>query len=246
MARVSRPPGFDMTYRPAGSVSFGPPIRERWATLLYVAAAVVICAVILYGQNAPSNSWIFRYVVEGDRSRIISSSVCAIILGISAAAALAARACAAWSVHPDGIETRELLLPRLAAGGRSSGSRSTACSCPRPSRGRRRQEDGIRVELWTVANALPRSATGRPAVMLEKVALARAIPVEGAPGWSTTPGREDEQEASGCPRKDRPGPGVEGAATLRRANHANLHPSPPAAATSACAQGETDPPARRA
>jgi len=77
-----------MTYRPAGSVSFAPPITERWATIAYVAFAAAICAVIVWGQNAPSNTWIFRYVVEGDTHRLISSTNCAIVLLVSAAAAL--------------------------------------------------------------------------------------------------------------------------------------------------------------
>lgn len=185
MARVSRPPGFDMTYRPAGSVSFGPPIRERWATLLYVGAAMVICGVILYGQNAPSNSWIFHYVVEGDRSRIISSSVCAIILGISAAAALARESMRGVVVHPDGIETRELLSlgwPRVRRLQWQQIDRMLLPSA-KPEAGAARKTS-IRVDLWDGSRTrLP--AVGNwvdLAVMLEKVALARAIPVEGGTG----------------------------------------------------------------
>src|SRR5688572_12063506 len=109
MARQSRPPGFDMTYRPAGSVAFGPPIRERLATIFYLVFAFSLCALILYGQNASSNSTLFRYVVEGDRGRIIPSTVCAILLFVSAVAALAREQMRGVIVHPDGIEMRELL-----------------------------------------------------------------------------------------------------------------------------------------
>jgi hypothetical protein len=174
-----------MTYRPAGSVSFGPPLRERWATLLYVGAAVVICGVILYGQNAPSNSWIFHYVVEGDRSRIISSSVCAIILGISAAAALARESMRGVVVHPDGIETRELLSlgwPRVRRLQWQQIDRMLLPSA-KPQAGAATRTS-IRVDLWDGSRTrLP--AVGNwvdLAVMLEKVALARAIPVEGGTG----------------------------------------------------------------
>lgn len=185
MARVSRPPGFDMTYRPAGSVSFGPPIRERWATLLYVAVAVAICGVILYGQNAPSNSWIFRYVVEGDRSRAISSSVCAIVLGISAAAALAREGMRGVVVHPDGIETRELLTMGWPRVQRYQWQQIDRMFLPaaKPEAGTPRRTI-IRVDLWDGSRTrLP--AVGNwidLAVMLEKVALARAIPIEGGTG----------------------------------------------------------------
>jgi hypothetical protein len=201
MARVSRPPGFDMTYRPAGSVSFGPPIRERWATLLYVAVAVVICGVILYGQNAPSNSWIFRYVVEGDRSRIISSSVCAIILGISAAAALARESMRGVVVHPDGIETRELLSlgwPRVRRLQWQQIDRMLLPSAKAEGGAARRTT--IRVDLWDGSRTrLPPVGNWVDlAVMLEKVALARAIPVEGGTGLvDDFLVDEDEQEVEG-------------------------------------------------
>src|SRR5262245_62140662 len=116
MARPSRPPGFDMTYRPEGPVSFGPPIRERLPTLAYLAFTLSVGAVIVYGQMAPSSSRLFRYVVEGDAHRLISSSVCAIVLVMSAAAAFARDLMRGVIVHPDGIELRELLpfgLPRV-------------------------------------------------------------------------------------------------------------------------------------
>src|SRR5262249_9022908 len=116
MARQSRPPGFDMTYRPEGPVSFGPPIRERLPTLAYLAFAIAIGAVIVYGQMAPSSSRLFRYVVEGDAHRLISSTVCGIVLFASALAALARDLMRGVVVHPDGIELRDLLplgLPRV-------------------------------------------------------------------------------------------------------------------------------------
>ena len=76
-----------MTYRPDKRQIFVPPLRERALTLAYVAFATIVVGFILYGQNAPSNSIFFQYVVEGDRARILSSSVCAIILAVSATAA---------------------------------------------------------------------------------------------------------------------------------------------------------------
>src|SRR5262245_3423359 len=109
MARPSRPPGFDMTYRPAGSVSFGPPILDGLPTIGYLGLAAIACLVIVYGQNAPSNSRAFQYVVEGDRHRMISSTACAIVLLVSGLAALVREQMRGVIVHPDGIEMRELL-----------------------------------------------------------------------------------------------------------------------------------------
>jgi hypothetical protein len=188
-----------MTYRPAGSVSFGPPLRERWATLLYVGVALLICGVILYGQNASSNSWIFRYVVEGDRSRLISSSACAVILGVSAAAALAREGMRGVVVHPDGIEMRELLSlgwPRVRRFQWQQIDRMFLPSA-KPEAGAARKT--IRVDLWDGSRTrLPPVGNWVDlAVMLEKVALARAIPVEGGTGLVDDFLVDDEQEADG-------------------------------------------------
>src|SRR5689334_10361502 len=101
MARDSRPPGFDMTYRPEGAVSFGPPLKDRLPSLGYFLFAVLVSIFVVYGENAPSGSRAFQYVVEGDRSRIIPSSVCAIILFTSALAAVLRSQMRGVVVHPD-------------------------------------------------------------------------------------------------------------------------------------------------
>jgi hypothetical protein len=48
MARQSRPPGFDMTYRPEGSVSFGPPLVQRLPALGYFAFALILLPVLSF------------------------------------------------------------------------------------------------------------------------------------------------------------------------------------------------------
>jgi hypothetical protein len=180
MARISRPPGFDMTYKPERRMSFGPPLSERWATLAYLALAVTISAVIAYGQAAPSGSAIFHYVVEGDRSRIISSSSCAIILMISALAAFAREQMRGVIVHPDGVELRELLplgLPRVR---RFQWSQIDKVFVPAAAAEHR----SIRLDLWDGTHTfLPRvRKEDELGVLLERVALARAIPLEGGSG----------------------------------------------------------------
>lgn len=189
MARQSRPPGFDMTYRPARSVSFGPPLRERWPSLAYLAFALVVCAVIIYGQNAPSNSWIFNYVVEGDRNRLISSSVCGTILFVSALAAVLREQMRGVVVHPDGIEMRELLALGVPRVKRYHWSQIDRLFVP-PQIGGQNAAEGsaagklIRLDLWDGSTAfLPNvSELAHLAMLLEKVALARAIPIIGGTG----------------------------------------------------------------
>ena len=180
MARPSRPPGFDMTYRPAESTSFGPPLAERWPVIAYLAFAVGVTGVIVYGQNAPSGSRIFQYVVEGDRHRFISSSVCGILLMVSAVAAVLREQMRGVVVHPDGIELRELLAMGWPKIRRFAWSQIDRVAVPSAEA----EKAVIRLDLWDGSRTwLPkvRNAVGL-ATLLERVALARAIPVEGGTG----------------------------------------------------------------
>ncbi len=198
MARQSRPPGFDMTYRPDKRQTFGPPLRERALTIAYVTVAAVIVSVIIYGQNAPSNSVFFKYVVEGDRHRVVSSSVCAIILGVSATAAFLREQMRGVVIHPDGIELRELLsfgLPKVRRLTWTQIDRmSVPAALPSP---KKKTPSSIRLDLWdgsrtwlpTVANP---AALG---LILERVALARAIPIEGGTGLLDDLGNPMEDES---------------------------------------------------
>ena len=184
MARISRPPGFDMTYKPTRRVSFGPPLGERWASLLYLGFAVVVSGVIAYGQMAPSGSSLFHYVVEGDRHRIISSTVCATILILSAVAAFAREQMRGVVVHPDGVELRDLLafgLPRVR---RYAWSQIDRMFVPPGGRPAEAEHRSIRFDLWDGSRTfLPHVRNEEElGVLLERVALARAIPFEGGTG----------------------------------------------------------------
>ena len=181
-----------MTYRPEQRIAFGPPLRERLPALAYFAFAFVVTGVIIYGQNAPSSSSIFQYVVEGDRHRLISSSVCAIILFVSALAAVLREQMRGVIVHPDGIETRELFglgLPRVRRLAWTQIDRVAVPSADAHAVAARAAKDGkprtmIRLDLWDGSQTwLPEVGNMLGlAVLLERVALARAIPIEGATG----------------------------------------------------------------
>lgn len=172
-----------MTYRPSAAVSFGPPLRERLPSLLYLAFALAVGGFILYGQNAPSTSTIFRYVVEGDRHRIIPASACGIVLFTSAVAAVIRSRMRGVVVHPDGIEMRELLTfgwPRIRRLHWSQIDRVTL----KPAEKLKKAANAIALDLWDGTRTwLPDVAeVDDLALMLEKVALARAIPLEGSTG----------------------------------------------------------------
>jgi len=182
MARPSRPPGFDMTYRPERRIAFGPPLRRRLPSFAYLAFALAVCSVIVYGQHAPSSSAVFHYVVEGDSGRIIPSSVCAIILICSALAGILREQMRGVILHPDGIDVRELLSlgwPRVR---RFHWSQIDRVFVP-PAQGAA-EATTIRLDLWDGTRTwLPAVAKASElGMMLERVALARAIPIEGGTG----------------------------------------------------------------
>lgn len=169
-----------MTYRPERRVAFAPPLKQRAPALAYLAFALAVCAVIVYGQRAPSGSWLFHYVVEGDSGRLIPSSVVAIILFCSALAAVVREQMRGVILHPDGIDVRELLTlgwPRVR---RFHWSQIDKLFVP-PADG---PQKAIRLDLWDGTRTwLPDvERVGELGMLLERVALARAIPVEGGSG----------------------------------------------------------------
>jgi hypothetical protein len=177
-----------MTYRPERRVTFGPTLRQQLPALGYFAFALLVSAVIFYGQEyAPSNSRVFQYVVEGDRNRMVPSSVCAIILFTSALAAVLREQMRGVVLHPDGIEMRELLSfgwPKIQRFQWSQIDRVFVPSAAPPSRGAPEAPRSIRLDLWDGSRTwLPDVAKASElGMMLERVALARAIPIEGGTG----------------------------------------------------------------
>ena len=171
-----------MTYRPERRIAFGPPIRKRLPAFAYLAFASLVCALIVYGQHAPSSSAVFHYVVEGDSGRLIPSSVCAIILVSSALAAVIREQMRGVILHPDGIDVRELLALGLPRVRRFHWSQIDKVFVP-PAEGAAPARP-IRLDLWDgTATWLPDVANaGELGMMLERVALARAIPIEGGSG----------------------------------------------------------------
>lgn len=188
-----------MTYRPDKRQTFGPPLRERALTIGYVVIAALVVGLIIYGQNAPSNSIFFKYVVEGDRHRVVSSSVCAIILGVSASAAFLREQMRGVIVHPDGIELRELLTFGLPKVRRLTWTQIDRVSVPPADPRTLAMKPGganIRLDLWDGSREwLPKVANMTAlSLLLERVALARAIPVEGGTGLLDDLGNPMEDE----------------------------------------------------
>lgn len=109
---------FEMSYSPptGARTKFGPPLGDRVPSALYLAGALALGAVVLYGYSfAPSSSRIFGWVVEGDRGRPISADILAIIVVVSAVATVLRTHMRGVLVSDDWIEARYLLalgIPR--------------------------------------------------------------------------------------------------------------------------------------
>lgn len=208
MARVSRPPGFDMTYKPSKE-TFLPPWRERLPTLIYFGAVSAIGLAIVTAPLLPTGTWLYQTVVVGDRMRVMPSTFFALLLFVSGLAALMRKYMSGVIVHPDGIETREVLplgvprirrlawaqIDRVAIPASPSGvARAPVESAP--SRVRK-----IRLDLWDGSHQFLPEVARLPdlALMIERVALARAIPIEGGTGMVDDLGNpfgDDEEEAA--------------------------------------------------
>ena len=106
---------FEMSYpAPSGAgrrrTKFGPPLRARLPSALYLLGALVLGAVVLYAYTAaPSSSRVFRWAVEGDRDRPISASVLAVVIVVSALATVLRTHMRGVVVGEQWIEARYLL-----------------------------------------------------------------------------------------------------------------------------------------
>jgi len=176
MSRVSRPPGFDMTYRPVKTQSFGPPVSSHVPSLVYLVLAVALVSVVLVGSASASGSWLFRYIVEADSQRLLGARPLAAIVLVSALAAVVRARMRGVIVHPEGLEARD----------------SLGVGWPRVRRYAWPQIDKIvldagqtiAVDLWDGRREwLPRvGERAELAAVLERVAMARAIPISGGTG----------------------------------------------------------------
>ncbi len=190
MARISRPPGFDMTYKPARRAAFGPPIGLRIPSYAALAVTSLVALCAWWAPNASPGSFLHTHVVEGDRTRLVPAMVIALVLCGSALAAVLRTEMRGVIVTPEGVVVRDLLpgglprvrryawsqidrvrIPRFASDGRVDGA---IPGTPRK----------IRLDLWDGTQAfVPDVARPRDlSLILERVALARAIPIEGGTG----------------------------------------------------------------
>jgi hypothetical protein len=193
MSRVSRPPGFDMTYRPK-KATFGPPFLKRLPATLYFAAACVVGIGVLAAPHLSPDSWLYRFVVVADYGRMVTANSFAILLFVSSTAAIMRQQLSGVVIHADGIESREVVslgIPRIK---RYAWAQIDRVRIPPATRAIHKQPADqtrsagkftkISLDLWDGTKAILPDVqkTAEMSVTIERVALARAIPIEGGSG----------------------------------------------------------------
>jgi len=171
MARQSRPPGFDMTYRPQESV-FGPPFVARMPSLAYLLAALGVLGLVFLGERAEAGTWLFHYVVEEDVRRVMGIRTFAAVLLVSALASVLRASMRGVRIYADGVEARDVLnfiVPKLRRYRWPQIERIILDASP------------IAFDLWDGSRAYLPHVSDRAtlAATLEHIAAARAIPVRG-------------------------------------------------------------------
>jgi hypothetical protein len=173
-----------MTYRPTEE-TYGPPLLARVPSALYVSIALLVVAGVAIGEASPSDSWLFQYVVEADAHRYVTSRIFAGLLLVSALASFIQAGMRGVRVRGDGLEYRDLVSmvwPKVR--------RYKWAQIDRLTIG---ESDLIVLDLWNGDRVLlpPVMNGSRLAATLEKVALARAIPVTGGHGVDEIPESSD-------------------------------------------------------
>jgi hypothetical protein len=190
MARPSRPPGFDMTYRPADT-AFGPPFVVHLPSIVYLFAALAAVVLVILAEQAAPGSFLYREIVLRGAQGFVGARTVAALLMAGALASLLKTSMRGVRIRGDGLEFRDVFalgIPRLRRYKWAQIDR-ILLDAPRT----------IVLELWDGTRAdLPEVGDRfRLAAALEKVAHARAIPVRGGVGLDELPeeGELGEEQA---------------------------------------------------
>ena len=149
---------------------FGPPLRQRLPSFLYLAIAIVAAVVVFVAPTLSRGSFLFMWVVEGDRGRPLSAAALSLILVASAIGTVIRAHMRGVVVKREGIEARYLLtlgFPRIKKWNWAQIHRMVV------------DDEQIMLELWDSAYArLPEVGdTKALARLLEQIGAARAIQV---------------------------------------------------------------------
>lgn len=169
----SRPPGFDMTYRPQEKF-FGPPLSMRAIGLVHGGLALLVLVFVFTVEHGFPSSSAYQYMFQ--QKHAIDTHMAAGLFAASSVFSMLRDSMRGVQIRPNWIEYRELL----------------SALWPRVRRYRWAQIESITFEesgsvsldLWNgTREFLPRvRATASLKLELERLAMARAIPVRGGLG----------------------------------------------------------------
>jgi hypothetical protein len=202
VARPSRPPGFDMTYRPQ-EASYGPYWTDRIPSYCYASFAAVAVLVLLIAEHSGTESSLFHFIVQRDHERVIGVRTLVAILVGGAVCSLIRTGMRGVQVRGDGIEVRDvtnIIVPRVR---RIRWPQIDAIILDQPSRVAFDIWDGSREFLPRVSDRKGLEAT------LEAVGAARAIPVVGGKGLDEIPERIHDDGPREPPVTDEPVPSTD-------------------------------------
>jgi hypothetical protein len=163
---------FEMAYSPpeGEKTKFGPPLAQRLPSLLFVGFALAMVAIVFVVQSGPSGSYLFRFMVVGDRGRPIRAETLSfIILACSLGTVLRAQM-RGVILRSDGLEARYLLaagIPKIRRWAWTQLERVVL------------DDEQVMVELWNGQyERLPSVAEpGKMSELLERICAARKIRV---------------------------------------------------------------------
>lgn len=187
-SRASRPPGFDMSYRPSESV-YLPPWKIRAPSFAYVGVALATVVLVAVGEHSDSRSWLFDFVVVQDRGRWMSARTLAMVLVVGAVASVLRANMRGIRVYEDGLETREVtygFLPKVRRFRWPQLERIVL------------DQRALWIELWDGQRARLPVVANRDGLVwtLERVAASRDIRVQGGRGLDEIPEQAPEETSS--------------------------------------------------
>lgn len=169
MARASRPPGFDMTYRPAEEF-FGPPLVVRLPSFLHAAVSVFVIALVFIVERRPHSA---LYVYMYQREHLIDAHLLALAFGISGLSSVLRSGMRGVRVRSNSVEYRDVvgsLWPKVK---KLRWAQIDQISFE--------QSGNILVNLWDGSQELLPVVRDQEGLerALQRLALARAIPLLG-------------------------------------------------------------------
>jgi hypothetical protein len=109
---------FEMAYNPpeGEKTKFGPPLSQRLPSLMFVGLALAMIAAVFIVRGGPSGTYLFRFIVEGDKGRAVSAQTLAFIVLACAVGTVLRAQMRGVIVRSDGLEAWYLMaagIPKI-------------------------------------------------------------------------------------------------------------------------------------